>query len=118
MKKNLCALAIIIVLVCVFTACNIVETPIVSISEDGYWVINGEKTEVKAKGENSTATNENPQGLAFCLKDDGTYAVEIGYAKYLSKIEIPDTYNGKAVTEVGRFSDDHGNAVLDRKSVV
>ena len=48
-------------------------------------------------------TDENPLGLAFFLKDDGTYAVEIGQAKYLSKIEIPATYKGKAVTEVGSF---------------
>ncbi len=83
MKKILCALAIIIALVCVFTACN-----------------------------SASSTNENPNGLAFCLKDDGTYAVEIGYAKYLSKIEIPATYNGKAVTEVGCFSDNRVNTVL------
>ena len=105
MKKILCAFAIIIALVCIFTACNIAQSPTISISEDGYWVINGEKTDVKAQGEkgdkgDAASTNENPQGLAFYLKDDGTYAVEIGYAKYLSKIEIPATYNGKAVTEV------------------
>ena len=142
MKKILCSLAIIIALVCVCTACNNAQSPTISISEDGYWVIDGEKTDVKAQGEkgdqgiqgekgdqgiqgekgdkgdkgdngaDATATNENPQGLAFYLKDDGTYAVEIGYAKYLSKIEIPATYNGKAVTEVGRFCDDSGNSIL------
>jgi len=56
----------------------------------------------------SCGKDENPQGLAFHLKDDGTYAVEIGEAKYLSKIEIPSTYNGKAVTEVGFFGSHHG----------
>ena len=117
MKKILCALAIIVAFVCVFTACEKTQSPTISISEDGYWVIDGEKTDVKAKGEKGdkgdvTVTNENPQGLAFCLKDDGTYAVEIGDAKYLSKIEIPATYNGKAVTEVGRFCDDNENNIL------
>ena len=117
MKKILCAFAIIIALVCIFTACNIAQSPTISISDDGYWVINGEKTDVKAKGDkgdkgDAASTNENPQGLAFDLKDDGTYAVEIGYAKYLSKIEIPATYNGKAVTEVGRFNDDNSNTIL------
>ena len=114
MKKILCALAIIIALVCVFTACNIAQSPTISISDDGYWVINGEKTDVKAQGDkgDASATDANPQGLAFYLKDDGTYAVEIGYAKYLSKIEIPATYNGKAVTEVGRFNDDNSNTIL------
>ena len=43
--------------------------------------------------------------LDFFLKNDGTYAVEIGEAKYLSKIEIPARYKGKAVTEIGEFAD-------------
>ena len=86
-KKFLCMLIVMLALVCVFASCG-------------------------KKDKDAASTDENPQGLAFCLKDDGTYAVEIGYAKYLSKIEIPATYNGKAVTEVGRFSDDNGNAVL------
>ena len=116
MKKILCMFALIVALICVVASCN--KSPEISISEDGYWVINGEKTDVKAqgeqgiqgekgdkgdKGDSATATDENPLGLAFFLKDDGTYAVEIGQAKYLSKIEIPATYKGKAVTEVGSF---------------
>ena len=116
MKKILCMLALIVALVCVVASCN--KAPEFSISDDGYWVINGEKTDVKAqgeqgiqgekgdkgdKGDSATVTDENPLGLAFFLKDDGTYAVEIGQAKYLSKIEIPATYKGKAVTEVGVF---------------
>ena len=111
MKRILCTIALILALVCVVASCN--KSPEITISEDGYWVINGEKTDVKAqgekgdkgdKGDSATATDENPLGLAFFLKDDGTYIVEIGNAKYLSKIEIPATYNGKAVTEVGDFS--------------
>lgn len=47
--------------------------------------------------------DENTQGLSFFLKNDGTYAVEIGEAKYLTKIEIPATYNDKSVTEIGSF---------------
>ena len=110
--------------------CNRSETTL-EISEDGYWVINGEKTDVKAEGKDGekgdkgdkgdsgakgedgedgkdlVADAQNPLGLAFFLKDDGTYAVEVGQAKYLSEIEIPATYNGKAVTEIGKkgFSD-------------
>ena len=83
-------------------------TPTISISEDGYWVINGEKTDVRAEGKDGqngtnadgSSASYNPQGLDFYLKDDGTYTVAIGKAKYLSKIEIPATYNGKAVTEI------------------
>ena len=121
MKKILCALLLITVFVFGFASCNEAQAPQITISDDGYWVINGEKTGVKAqgekgdkgdqgeqgiqgeKGEDATATDENPLGLAFFLKDDGTYAVEIGQAKYLSKIEIPAIYKGKAVTEVGSF---------------
>ena len=76
------------------------KTPTISISEDGYWVINGEKTNVRAEAQGGSSDAENPQGLAFYLKDDGTYAVAIGNAKYLSKIVIPATYCGKAVTEI------------------
>lgn len=123
MKKLLCifAFALILSLTLVLVSCG-GDDPIIEISEDGYWVINGEKTDVLAKGEKgeqgiqgiqgekgdkgdaATATDENPQGLSFCLKDDGTYAVEIGQAKYLSKVEIPATYKGRAVTEIGAFS--------------
>ena len=68
-------------------------------STENLGVVKGDKGD---KGEQGDAGNdENPQGLAFFLKDDGTYAVEMGYAKYLSKIEIPATYNGKPVTEIG-----------------
>ena len=109
MKKILCILALILTVVCVLTSCAKRKTPEIAISDDGYWVINGKKTDTKAqgekgeKGDSTSATNENPLGLAFFLKDDGTYIVEIGQAKYLSKIEIPATYNGKAVTEVRNF---------------
>ena len=91
------------------------DTPTITISEDGYWVINGEKTNVRAEADGGSSDAENPQGLAFYLKDDGTYAVAIGNAKYLSKIVIPATYCGKAVTEIATlgFGDDSvGNTVL------
>ncbi len=54
----------------------------------------------------------NPQALDFYPLDDGTYAVSVGKAKYLSKIEIPEKYNGKNVTTVidGGFAD---SAVTD-----
>ena len=75
------------------------DTPTISISDDGYWVINGEKTNVKAEAD-AAGDSANPQGLDFYLKDDGTYAVALGSAKYLSEIVIPATYCGKAVTEI------------------
>ena len=48
------------------------------------------------------ANDTNPQGLDFYPKDDGTYVVAVGNAKYLSNITIPATYCGKAVTEIAR----------------
>ena len=68
--------------------------------KDGYLLVNGVKTEHKIYVE---PVNENPQGLLFVLNDDNTYTVEIGQAKYEEKIEIPATYNGKAVTKVGEL---------------
>ena len=159
-KALIFALAVCLSLVLVSCGEN---TPTVEISEDGYWVIDGEKTDVKAEGEKGekgdkgdvgaqgskgdtgtqgedgktpdfkiengelkvsydggntwtslgtvkgedgedlTFTDDNPQGLDFCLKDDGTYSVGIGNAIYLSEITIPSTYNGRAVTEIGVF---------------
>ena len=43
---------------------------------------------------------ENEQGLAFYLQDDGTYAVGAGTAFLLETINIPSTFKGKAVTSV------------------
>ena len=51
-------------------------------------------------GKDESAIDENPQGRDFYIKDDGTYAVAVGNAKYLSEIVIPATYKGKAVTEI------------------
>ena len=45
---------------------------------------------------------EGTPGLEYFPLDDGTYAVGVGSAKYLSNIVIPSTYNGKAVTEISR----------------
>ena len=47
-------------------------------------------------------------GLAFYPIGDGSeYGVSIGYAKYMSNVVIPATYNGKYVTTIldGAFSD-------------
>ena len=75
-------------------------TPTITISEDGYWVINGEKTDVKASPEE--IVHENPQDLQFYMQDDGTYiVVSIGDAVLLSNIVIPATYKGGAVVGIG-----------------
>jgi len=155
MKRLLCIIALIFALVYVLAACgkDEITEPAVTVSDDGYIVVNGIKTEYKVdtKDEisvnsdgfvvvngvttgiladkddvitvddngfvvvNGTKTehkiyvepvNENSQGLLFVLKDDNTYAVEIGNAKYESKITIPATYKGKPVTEIREFGYD------------
>ena len=50
-----------------------------------------------------SACTQSTRELEFFKKDDGTYVVELGDAKYLTKIKIPSLYRGRAVTEVGRF---------------
>ena len=112
MKKLLCLIMTVLALSLLLVSCAGGEkgdkgqdgvTPTIEISDDGYWVINGEKTAVKAEGkdgEDATSTPENPQGLDFYLMDNGSYAVAIGNAKYLSKVVIPSTYLGKPVVEI------------------
>ena len=114
MKKYILYLLLVLTLITTITGCGKNDktgpkgdkgedgvTPTVSISDDGYWVINGEKTNVKAEADSATV-DENPLGLDFYLKPDGTYAVAAGNAKYLDKIVIPKTYKGKAVTEIAQ----------------
>ena len=76
------------------------KTPTVEINSDGFWVINGIITNVNAEGK---TVDENPQGLDFYLRDDGTYAVAMGNARELSHIEIPSSYKGKAVTAIAKY---------------
>ena len=59
-------------------------------------------------GGNTGNNGDNTSTLDFFLKDDGTYAVGVGRNKYLSKIVIPTTYKGKAVTEIASFFADTG----------
>lgn len=47
------------------------------------------------------------------MKDDGTYAVAIGNAKYLSNVAIPERHNGKIVSEIAA-----GGFYIDGSSVL
>ncbi len=82
------------------TGYKVDKKAVVTVDKNGYVVVDGVKTQYNING---STDNENPQGLLFILKNDGTYKVEIGAAKYQSKIEIPATYKGVPVTEVGEF---------------
>ena len=52
------------------------------------------------KDSSSSDTDTNLQGLDFYLQNDGTYAVSVGKAKYLSRIVIPEKYNNRDVTAI------------------
>ena len=64
----------------------------------------------------SSCDDAPSEEIRFRRKDDGTYAVDIQNATHLSEIEVPATYNGKAVTEIGAFdgAKSVGNKVLAR----
>ena len=121
MKKIVCLIALMLVLICVLASCNF--DWIQQIKDDN-WGVNFEKYEEDTqeekneeesqdeKGELTVPSDENLLGLEFFLKDDATYVVEIGQAKYLSKIEIPATYKGKAVTEIGNFQSSNLKEVI------
>ena len=71
------------------------------------------------KGDTETEVNDgDQQGLTFTLKRDGSYPVGIGDAKKRSKIVIPATYDGKAVTEVGKFGCISGGNTILREVVI
>ena len=69
MKKILAPLALVVAFVCMLASCNIQmgtpsesTAPSIEISDDGYWVINGEKTDVKAQGEKGDKGDQGEQG--------------------------------------------------------
>ncbi len=108
-KKIISALLIALMLTFVFVSCGD-DKPNDNNNENG-----GENNENNGENENGGNGNgnenvkpvdpDNPQGLEFTLKDDGTYSVGIGEAGELEKIEIPATYKGVAVTTVGAIGD-------------
>ena len=71
-------------------------TPTVEINADGYWVINGEVTNVKARGKSIV----NESYLDIYPLDDGTFGVAMGRTKYLTNVKIPSTFNNKAISTI------------------
>ena len=72
-------------------------------------LISGCSNKVDNQANDSQASN--PQGLAFYLQDDGTYAVGQGTASLLSNIVIPSSYMGKAVTKIIHYGFDQAGLV-------
>lgn len=78
MKKLLCILSILVVLICALSSCDDNE-PKVSVNEDGYVVVNGVKTEYKTDAGNANTIR---------------YSVDIG-----TKIEALSTADQKLIDE-------------------
>ena len=69
--------------------------------KDGFlWITYSDDLENPVNVGKIEAENENAQELDFYLLPDGTYGVMAGKALYLDKIEIPETYKGKTVTQI------------------
>ena len=103
MKKFAKIMVILLVLtlsISCFVACG--EKTTIEISNDGYWVIDGVKTEHKATvtedEDYEPIPTEPTDGVAYRI--DGDHAVVIGYFGSAKKVKIADTYQGKPVTEI------------------
>lgn len=61
------------------------------------------------------------QGLTFYPLDDGTFAVSIGYAKFLNSITFPSSFRNKIVTKIVSdqvvFANSYGNNYLKNVSI-
>ena len=71
------------------------QTPTIEINSDGYWVINGVDTGVKARAEIKAS-----QGLRYELQD-GSYIVTGMEDCTDTDLVIPSSYNGKPVIGIG-----------------
>lgn len=118
-KRILCAVLIMLMLVCVFAACN--DKPDNNgdngenngTNEGGNNAGEGENNGGNTEGGGDNKPEEPKGELSFTLKEDDTYSVSVGTAKGQSKIEIPATHEGKPVTELGFFGSATEDAALN-----
>ena len=62
-KKILLTITALLATLCLLVSCG--ATPTIEISDDGYWVINGEKTDVLAKGEKGDKGDTGADGVGI-----------------------------------------------------
>ncbi len=88
-KKILCLVLSLFTLLLLFSSCR---------------AENGEEKETTDEEETEEVGTE---GLLYAPLPDGTYAVEVGTAKYLDEIFIPSTYRKKPITKIpdGAFAE-------------
>jgi len=114
MKRRILTFLVMILFVAL-TSCELLGTPEqkpleTTVADDGTTVPNEETSvpneETSVPDKEPTVPNEKPlnpigtEGLWYYPLPDGTYGVSAGMTKYLEVIEIPATYNGKAVTKI------------------
>lgn len=69
------------------------------IGENGNWWIGDVDTGISVYNSNQTNT-DNLEQFEFYLLNDGTYAIGAGGSLFLDEILIPDTFNGRPVTQI------------------
>ena len=82
MKKLLCLVLLALLVLCAFTSCNRKdkedeEAPTIKISKDGYWVINGEKSDYKAVGADGKDGVDGADGVTPTIEisEDGYWVI-------------------------------------------
>lgn len=76
------------------------------------------KTDDAKSDSDSSNKDEDTNGLEYYPLDDGTYAVDIGNALYLSDIVVPETYNGKDVTVILNMQSEKMKSITLPDSVI
>ena len=75
------------------------NSPRIEVSDDGYWIINGEKTNVLANNEEKFDDGR----LEYTLvegENQETYKITGAIDKTITEISIPKTYNNRTVTAI------------------
>lgn len=87
MKRLISIILLLSSLICILASCTV--SPDVQISEDGYWIIFGEKTNVKAVGEKGDQGEKGEQGTPGPQGENGKQGTQ-GPAGATPTIEISE----------------------------
>ena len=91
MKKILCVIALLLVCVCIFTACKNNEG---NNPQETSTTIDSTTPDTSVNQENYVPT----EGIIYEVAEDGTYAVVVGYEGTATEVKIAKTYNELPVT--------------------
>ena len=109
MKKTLIVLVLCAVLscACLLAACGDTLSSSDSITDSDPW-------QHKESAGGSDATTTDSSCFRFQLLENGTYEVLARYHDMPDRVEIPSSYNGKAVTRVGAYFSGEVTRVYNR----